>query len=603
MKAVNYLTRLVLTSIILGTLLINALDPTTAASAQNSHTVREGIDFATRILHDAWDMSEFSDIGQWLNQTGTENALLNIQVQDGVFSAYASSGRSYFFALYPGYDPGMTSGKIGRQFPIDSSTYSCFYLAMQVQSPTSTYYQFTWGDESVVHSVWGMPYGLRLPAGIWKLHRIDLKTWPYISGTPWTGREVWNSLSIVPSLTGDTSFAVDWLRLTDCSPVYVNLSGLPANTYDIWLEVSNPARSILAVEGFSPQTGGGYAWDVQGIQPGTYGYTVKISGSNVIIQQGQLTIIPTPILSFTRPSYLSGPDYATSFGNAWDMDPTDVDDVTCADWLIQDDILQVDTHPPSELPPECIGEGAGESEPHIFMNVPGFSSPAAFRYLSFYASLDGTYSKILQGEIVRLVWGLQYNGQVCYYVSRSISLDVGWQVYQADLYDAWNGYPEVIVPANCPWKSWKDQSQVGPLVLLSVDPNENVTDYTFHQEFDWIRLSMADPVFRGQPYRVELVFQKVISQPYIITYYYTTDPAQPTQNLAQRYTSSGSFKTFLPLISADDMAVGGAAPQTVNFLWDTSNIGTGEYYLCAQVNDGYNQAIYCSETPVLILAP
>jgi len=100
-----------------------------------------------------------------------------------------------------------------------------------------------------------------------------------------------------------------------------------------------------------------------------------------------------------------------------------------------------------------------------------------------------------------------------------------------------------------------------------------------------------------------LVFQKVISQPYTITYYYTTDPAQPTQNLAQRYTSSGSFKTFLPLISADDMAVGGAAPQTVNFLWDTSNIGTGEYYLCAQVNDGYNQAIYCSETPVLILAP
>ena len=572
-------------------------DETTLAS----YTVGEGYDFATRVLADPWDMSEYTDINQWLNHTGTANYLLNIQVQDGIFSAYSSSGGSYFFTLFPGYDPGMNSGKIGRILPINSSLYSCFYMAMQVQNPAAAYYQFTWGDASVVPSVWGMPYGLNLTNNIWKLYRVDLKTWPYISGTKWTARSAWHNLSIVPSLTGGTPFAVDWVRLTNCTPVYVNLISLPANTYDIWLTDTDPAHSILAVQSITPQPDGSYAWDVQGIQPGAYTYAVRLSGTTTVVQQGQLTIVPTPILHFTQPSSLSGPDYATSFGNLWDMDSTDIDRVDCASWSFQDGIFKIDTLPPAFIEAACVGESAGESDPRMFMNVPGYGNPAAFRYFSFSHTIDGAWSTIEEGMIVRLFWILNYNGLPCYYVSRAISLDVGWQTYSADLYDPFNGYPEKVFPSSCPVKSWRDQAQVGPLILLDIEPNENVTDYTFHQQFDWVRLSMPDQVVRGQPFEISLLVNKPNSQIRSLTFYYTTDLTQPMQHLAQRYpVSLAPFTSYLPLLFSKNNPPAQDPTAEISFLWDTSSVSAGSYSICALANDGYSQSLYCSQTLVTV---
>jgi hypothetical protein len=454
-----------------------------------------------------------------------------------------------------------------------------------------------------------MPYGLQLTNEIWKLYRVDLKTWPYISGTPWTGRDAWQNLSIVPSLTGDTPFAIDWLRLTDCSPVYVNLSGLQANTYDLWLEAANPAHSILTVEGFTPQPDGSYAWDVQGIQPGVYTYSVMISGSQNVFQQGQLTIVPTPILQFTQPSPLSGLDYATRFGNPWDMDASDILHVDCADWAIEDGVLKIDTLPPAELPPECIGAGAGEAETHVFLNLPGYGSPAAVRYLSFSHSIDGSLSVIDEGMIVRLFWGLQYNGQVCYYMSRAIALDVGWQTYSVDLYDPWNGFPEAVIPDGCPWKSWREQDQVGPLVLLDIDPNENVSDYTFHQEFDWLRLTEVEQVTQGMPVRIRVLLNKPFSELTLLNFYFTTDLSQPTQNPAPTYPTpiiDAPSVNYLPLafsLGPNFDPFVQQLPADVTYLWNTRGVAPDEYYICALAGDGYNLAVYCSQAPVQIINP
>jgi len=570
-------------------------------TALASYTVSEGYDYATRVLRDPWDMSEYTDINQWLNHTGPENYLLNIQVQDGIFSAYSSSGGSYFFALYPGYEPGMNNGKIGRILPINSSLYSCFYLAMQVQNPAAAYYQFTWGDASVVPSVWGMPYGLNLTNEIWKLYRVDLRTWPYISGTMWTARSAWQNLSVVPSLTGSTPFAIDWLRLTNCTPVYVNLSDLPANSYDLWLETTSPVHSIMALEGFTPQPNGSYAWDVQGIQPGTYTYSVKLTGSSNTIQQGQLTIVPTTIMNFTQPSPLSGPDFATSFSNPWDMDISDIVRIDCASWDIQNGILSLATLPPATIDPACVGDSANESDPRIFLNVPGFSYPSAFRYLSYSANIDGVWSAIEVGMIVRMFWILDYNGLPCYYVSRAISLDVGWHTYSADLYDPWNGYPETVFPIGCPVETWRDQDQVGPLILFDIEPNENVTDYIFYQDFDWFRLTMPDQVTRGQPFVVMLNINKPASQVRSVEYYYTNDLAQPMQHLAQRYiTQPGPYITYLPLALSTYNSANPISSNIINFLWDTTGVSIGEYYICALAYDGYNQSLYCSESLVKV---
>ena len=100
----------------------------------------EGDDYATRILRDAWDMSEYSDISQYINQSGQASIVKNIQVNDGVFSATSvgnsgTGNNGYFFLLFPGYLTAVHTGKAGSHYPINSSKYHCMYVAMQVDSP------------------------------------------------------------------------------------------------------------------------------------------------------------------------------------------------------------------------------------------------------------------------------------------------------------------------------------------------------------------------------------------------------------------------------------------------------------------------------------
>ena len=41
-------------------------------------------------------------------------------------------------------------------------------------------------------------------------------------------------------------------------------------------------------------------------------------------------------------------------------------------------------------------------------------------------------------------------------------------------------------------------------------------------------------------------------------------------------------------------------PAGYTFMWDTSGVPIGTYYICVKANDGSNQTVYCSETTVSI---
>src|SRR5258708_6499665 len=49
--------------------------------------VPESSDFATRVLRDPWDMSLYSDVSQFLNDSGTQSAISNPAAADGLFTA------------------------------------------------------------------------------------------------------------------------------------------------------------------------------------------------------------------------------------------------------------------------------------------------------------------------------------------------------------------------------------------------------------------------------------------------------------------------------------------------------------------------------------
>jgi hypothetical protein len=380
--------------------------------------------------------------------------------------------------------------------------------------------------------------------------------------------------------------------------VYANLSGLAQGTFNLFLGTGLPERQIL-IKSFSPSSGS-YAWDVQGLPEGSYTYYVKTSGGSTV-QQGQLTIVGTPIVTFTSPSPYSGPDYANHQGNPWDIDASDITRIECATYGFNSDILFMDTPNRS-----CAGPGANEAEPKIFLNSTDHGYLDSYRYLSFSSRTDGGWSVPDLGMILRLIWRLDRPGEDCYYVSRGIPVDVGWHTYSVDLYDAWNGTPEEFTPGSCPSTPWLNQRSIGPVVGFRIDPNENITGASMHQEFDWIRLTKVQQAARGSTVKVKVLLNKPAAE-VNLNFFYTTNLALTDQNIAETLQGATlalkNNLVFLPVLLTSDPNYDpffDRIPADVTYSWNTSGVNPGEYYLCAQASDGYNQATYCSQAPILI---
>ncbi len=598
----------ILTAAIIAFLLINPVSALKYAQAapvfatSDSFVVREGYDFATRVLGDPWDMSQFSDISQWLNRAGTDNDLLNIQVDNGVFSASTESGLTYFFTLYGGYEPGLRFGKIGAINPIPSAQFHCFYMAMKADTSDPDYFQMTWGDEKIPPTVSGMPYGLRLTNHTWQLYGYDLSTWPYYVDTRWQDRSHWQSLKITPSLKAGTQFEIDWIRLTDCEPVIIQLTNLPTEPLSLYLAYGTPERQILIDKDFTPAANGGYQADLQGVAPGEYTYYVKRSNAS-IVQQGQVHVVTTPIVTFMKPSMISGSDYASTYSSPWDFaDWSDVDEIRCVkSYSLDNGILSLSTLPPSQAP-ECVG--ANVMDPMVFMNSNGAPPLNAFRYVSFRHLIDGAWSLPEKGMVVRWVWTVKRGSATCTYYSKEFALDVDWQTYSADMHDSWNGAPAAVWPGSCPWTSWKNET--GTITELRFEPNENITNASFYQEIDWIRMTKVDQVIRGQPYTIKAALNVPSEQLSSITYYYTNNRDNPTQSQAYSPPANPlpghSPLIYLPMIvSPANEPLDGEADLV--FEWDTSQVSPGEYYICAISGDGHNQSLFCSDAPVQVISP
>ncbi len=210
---------------------------------------------------------------------------------------------------------------------------------------------------------------------------------------------------------------------------------------------------------------------------------------------------------------------------------------------------------------------------------------------------------------MRLVWTVQGDsgrpGYECHLVSQDMPYDVGWNTYTVDLWDAFDGSAETWQGecSSLP-KNWRQSS---PVLKVRLDPNENITDHSFYQELDWVRLTKTITIPRGNLYRIQL--KQILSAEDIqnLTFFYTTDPQNaPTQYLAESISfnpqngGGGPYKVYLPLVTNGSAAVP-SDPTLVEYLWNTQNVPAGEYYLCVQVSDNLNQSVICSEASVQIV--
>lgn len=593
------------------------------AQAQSYEKLPEGQDFATVVLGDPWDMSEFTDISQYLNRSGQAHYLDNISVQNGVFSATAAGNDSAeFHPLFAGYETALPIGKVGKNYPIDSNKYKCLYVAEKVDSgpPVNgvpdqmVVYWFaddrlnggTWGQ--ILPGIWFYPeVGAGTPTPEWRLYHIDLSQAPEYQ-TQWKDRAQWQGLRIDPTMQ-KTGFAIDWVRLTDCNPVIKKITWNGSGPVSIYIRPDGTSRDILFASNID---GNSYNMDVQGIAAGVYTYLVK--QNNQTLASGNFEITKSPVARFVSPAPEEGVDYAKQNGNAWDFsDTSDIASVKNASWSVNNGVLDLVT--PSG------------NDPEIQLNVPLSFQSRDYRYLSFRMYTDWPFQNVPNGMIARLIWTIPSltgkTGYECHLVSQDIPFDVGWQTYTVDLYDAFQGSVEQTSPSgppHCPSlpQSWLSTS---PIIRLRFDPNENILGSPLHQQIDWIRLTKEARVTQGGLFPVQISLDRPPDELKNVTFYYTTNPQNPTQNVAvttssqstsTQSSSSGStlstlnskFHLYLPL-SVTRYTTLYFRPVTngVNFAWDTSSVAPGEYYICAHMEDDYNQAAYCSSSPVQVAAP
>jgi hypothetical protein len=601
---------------VLGVRSAGALSPVGASPA----TLPESRDFATLVLHDAWDMNQYSDVSQYLNESGQRSVATNLAMANGQFTGQSvgndSTGtNAYFFPLFPGYLTAMLIGKVGYRYPIDASTYHCLYIALSVNSARSgdSFRALWFADDNLTNGTWG--YSAYQPLNgntgasrYYDLYKIDLAAVNH-AGTGWNQRATWQGLRIDPTIQADSTFAVDWVRLTSCAANNTTVSFVPdSNIHAIWLKDSVSNRWVRAAHGLTIGGQGRATLDLQGVPPGSY--TVGVGTGTAVLQTSTspLVIDPAPVVDFASPSFFSGPDYASQAGNPWDFSASDdVKSVHNLSYNLQGGLLN--TTIPSGPSPAGV-------DAQMFLNLPQPIQPATYRYLSFRMETDwkAPWQNVPHGMIVRLVWGIQGVDNVpttrCWLVSQDIPFDIGWQTYWIDLGDAFNGLPEATTVTDCPGSTphWTNSP---PILDLRFDPDENITvgndnvtgGGPFHHQIDWIRLNAIDSVHAGTPYLIQLDVNRGLSQ---IAYYYTTDRGNPTQFPARPFRAAESVavshRIMLPLmltpIINSDMA--GLPSTNTTFLWDTSGVGRNTYYVCVRATGGGNTDTYCSEAPIVV---
>jgi len=583
--------------------------------------VPEGNDFATRVLADPWDMSEYSDVSQYMNSDDTQFNVTNINVADGIFSATSvakTDPDAQFFVLFPGYGPVLPVGKVGAVYPIEAQTYKCLYFAMKADTQPidskgyDTHQVFWFSDTGPSYNSLGTymevtDWSKGTPQQIWRLYTMDLSK-SYSGGLRWDSQAAWKGLRIDPTNRGGENFAVDWVRLTDCAPRTHTVSwNTPVSGGSIWARPQGSARNIriapdaskinakpVAVDGTS------YTLDLQGMQPGTYELFISATPDTCCgASLGTVQVNQAPIVQISRPSFTSGASYGDQIGNPWDMSDSQDAYTKCTNSYFQNGMLVMDTPTATEQPPECIGGWV--ADPKIYLNSPQDASTADYRYLTFRMKTDGAWQKFGGGMMARFVW----RTNTCDLVSNDIVFDVGWNTLSIDLHgvagDAVQYAPPSPSVCDTVQKSWTGNALANN---LRFDPNENVSGATFHQEMDWITLNKMDAVKSGQYFPLGVSTNKDPGA-VTLTYYYTSDLANPKQNRAVIVDPGsgtppqplpGPKLLFLPgIFNAYDPSAQDGGTQ-----WDTRGVAAGTYYICVEADDSLNSAVYCSEAPVSV---
>lgn len=599
MKAASHVIRVLITGILLAVTgplgwSTSAGDvaqaKTLAFTISGGGAVGEGDEFATRVIGDPWDMSEQSDILPW-------NDLPGANISGGVLSYILPSSFPGLPLLFPAGSQ-IDAGKIGALYPIDADRYHWLSFRLKQSAGTSIairwHYARSW--EPFAETV-----SIPVTTSDWQTYVIDLETYP--RGAVFGGRSDWSGQIMglyigSPNSTGQMS--LDWARLTADNPSANNLSiswsgaGAPINFY-LDTDTTGCNGALIHTES-GASANGSFAWgnsttdqaSPANFAPGVY-YVCAKSGGATAYSSTPVTINQSPVMRFTRPSYTSGPDYATAAGNPWDMsDAADIDHVAHGAASFTNGLLAVSVR-------------SDQTDQQVHLALPNNLSidSSLYYYLTYKVMYDyPTKYNIDAGQFGRIYWASPQEQ------SKLIYLFPNWQVYSFDLRS---------LPID-----WGPQWSTENWTSLRLDPIAN-KGHTVNFYIDYVKLTGNERVDKFAD--VEWQMSDPDTPVTTMKLYYDTDQAglngallatltltnglhsapavRPAVNadLSIRQTTTLTPTVYLPVIMSNYHPPCSGACYT----WSTKAVTAGTYYLYACLDDGYNhQVCRYSETPLVI---
>jgi hypothetical protein len=596
-------------------------------SGAPTDTIGEGDDYFTQELHEPRDMNQYADM-RW--QTF---GVHNISIANGVWSATTSNtgGYSEIFPLYPGFSFLPTGGandqsvaeigKTGWNYPVNTSKYK--QLSFRLKAPASA--AGNWWHASYTNVSFTLESGrlqgvYATPSDSWQVH---------VQNLPWSS-PIYGLAFRFGLATGNYQF--DWLRLTDAatSPAYTirfSVAGVQSgDVVDLYCYIAaqitpdNYCGQIIANIPVNTVGTYQYTWRTAYLPPDEYYvYAVvrrgAITGSDV--SNGSLTIRPAPLLQFDAPSMISGSDFATEVnGNPWDMnDETDI--FTSADLYrkphdfsgscpcfangeLYGNVGRYDSLDPSEF-----------GDPFVYLRVKQNYpiDTSKYKYLTYRYKIDRTawwsnsgdrlvYDSSRQvypaGWLVRALFFGTFPPNITQSSNTTNDLIVleDWNTYQLDLSKAaTRGYWEPHVPETGGY--W-----TGLKYGFRFDFLEGVDNWTIH--LDYVKLTSDDTANASYTVRWS---QLEGSAPTAIDFYRSQNPdtclSSGTQIYRWQPTAGGSLPAAGPYRIYFPVMIGGSSGPT-SFVWNTSAVTPGTYYLCGHASDGVNTTTMVSEAAVVI---
>jgi hypothetical protein len=278
-----------------------------------------------------------------------------------------------------------------------------------------------------------------------------------------------------------------------------------------------------------------------------------------------------PQLAITSPSFISGPDYATTVvGNAWDM--SDAADVTGMN-----------------VTGANFGGGIYNAtnttnDPALMLKVTTPIDTSRFKYATYRMQVDGQ-KDTTAGSVARYLWWTTIPQQ-----ASTTNDNVVYEGYQTVSFDL----TKVKLEGSSP--TWSASNPKA----FRLDPHEFPTVRAFH--VDYVMLTGDNTA--GNSFDIRYQASDGDGSTPTVQFFFDTnasgfDGTAITCTNATSAAAVGSFNVFLPLINRYSLPPP-VSPTGATCTWDTSKVSAGTYYVYGIASDAADSAMIYSQTPVVV---